>query len=343
MAKSRKSQRVTIMDVARESGVSYSTVSRVLNGFEFVKESTRTRVLATADKLGYVANIQARTLAGGKSNVIGLLVPAINGFVGEITQGVDEELAEIDFDMMLFTTHRQRGRETSYVNHITNGLSAGLLLIVPLVSEDYIDQLNAQQFPYVLIDQTDPTGRSAMVNSTNRQGAYEITKYLIELGHRRIAHITGIMAANSAVERFEGFKAAMNEYGIPIRDDYIVSGDFWRAKAQQATEKLLALDELPTAIFAGNDLTAFTAMRVLHEHGLSVPQDMSIVGFDDIPQAVAIYPRLTTVRQPLNLMGRTAVKHLLELIEDPQRPRETITLETELIIRESCLPFQGGD
>ncbi len=170
---------VTIVDVAREAGVSYSTVSRVLNGYEFVKEETRQRVLKAAERLGYVANQQARSLAGGKTRMIELLVPGLdNGYVGEVARGVDEEIARAEYEMVLYMTHRNEGKERSYAVKLAKGLSDGLLLVVPLVTSEYLEALREQQFPYVLIDQTDPANLSSIVDSTNWQGAYEATQYL---------------------------------------------------------------------------------------------------------------------------------------------------------------------
>ena len=258
----KKQQTITIYDVAKESGYSYSTVSRVLNGFEFVKESTREKVIRAAEKLGYVANLQARSLAGGRSNVVGLLVPGLdNGYIGELARGIDDELSKSNYNLMLYTTHRHRGKESSYVNTIANGLAAGLLLIVPLVPSTYHDVLHEQQFPYVLIDQSDITGQSSLVTATNWQGMYDATSYLIELGHTRIGFITGLMDIQSASDRLDGYKSALNDHNIEVDESLIVEGDFWEAKAYEASEILLDMDEIPTAIIGSNDLSAFSAMQ----------------------------------------------------------------------------------
>jgi LacI family transcriptional regulator len=327
---------ITILDVAREAGVSYSTVSRVLSGYEFVKDSTRQRVLEAVDRLGYVANQQARSLAGGKSRVIGLLVPSLNnGYIGEVARGIDEELAKSAYDLMLYTTHRT-STEAPYAFKLTRGLADGLLLVVPLLTSAYLETLREQNFPYVLVDQSDSTNHSSVVDSMNQQGAYEATQYLLKLGHRRIGFICGLMQLRSAVDRLEGHLAALRDAGIPAEPDLIQQGDFWREAGYEATERLLNLPQPPTAIFASNDLSAFGAMEAIRAHGLQIPQDISIVGFDDIPQASLVYPRLTTVRQPLDEMGRIAAQMLIEQIENPDRPIQHITLPTTLIIRESC-------
>jgi LacI family transcriptional regulator len=334
---SKKNKMPTIFDIARESGVSYSTVSRTLSGFEYVKASTREKVLAAAEKLGYVPNQQARSLAGGPSNLIGVLVPTLsNDYIIEILQGIDDELTSSNYNLILYTTNRCQGKEATFVATIMNGAADGLLLVAPFISDYYLEALRQQDFPYVLIDQADQAEQSTVVNATNRQGAYEATQYLIELGHRRIGFIAGLRQLNSAIERFEGYKAALSEHGIPFRDDYITQGDFRMNVGHQATQKLLALAEPPTAIFAANDLSALGAMEAVREQNLRIPEDISVIGFDDISQAAVAYPKLTTVRQPLNQLGREAVKVLLKRLENPALEICRVMLETQLIIRDSC-------
>lgn len=337
----KKSTTPTIIDVARESGVSYSTVSRALNGYEFVKPSTREKVLRAAQKLGYVPNQQARSLAGGRSNLIGILAPTLsNGYITEIVRGIDEELTKSNYNLILYTTHRHHGKESTYVASIVNGAADGLLLIVPMVSTSYLNALRQQTFPYVLIDQSDMTETSAMVNATNWQGAYEATEYLIKLGHRRIGFITGLIGLNSAAERLKGYTAALADYDIPMRHEFIAEGDFQQAGGYHATQKLMSLKNRPTAIFASNDLSAYGAIEALRDQGLHVPVDISVIGFDDIPQSALIYPKLTTIRQPLDQMGHVAVKMLLEHIEQRVQGMRQVTLATRLIVRDSCQPPQ---
>jgi LacI family transcriptional regulator len=333
----KKKRGATIKDVARASGVSYATVSRVLSGYEFVKESTRSRVMDAVEKLGYVANLPARSLAGGHSRIIGLLVPNLDiSYVGTITRGIDQELERANYDLILYTSHRHPNNESIYVSAIANGLTEGLLLVAPLVPTTYLDALRKQNFPYVLIDQADPTENSSIVESTNWQGAYEATLYLIQLGHTRIAFIRGALAIRSAVDRLQGYKAALAESSIPFREELIIDGDFQQQTGYEVTKSLLqSVAPPPTAIFASNDLSALGAMDAARECGLRIPDDISIIGFDDIPQVSLVYPKLTTVRQPLEQMGRVAVKMLLEQIENHSRPPQHITLATQLVIRDS--------
>ncbi|MCA9884156.1 MAG: LacI family DNA-binding transcriptional regulator [Anaerolineae bacterium] len=344
---SKKRRNVTIMDVAQTSGLSCATVSRVLSGYEFVKETTRQRVMEAVDKLGYVVNLPARSLAGGHSQIIGLLVPNLdNGYVGTIAQGIDQELARANYDSVLYTSHRHPGKESFYVITIANGLTEGLLLVAPQVVPTYLDALREQNFPYVLIDQADVTENSSIVDAANWQGAYEATRYLIQLGHTQIAFITGELIVRSATDRLAGYKAALKDHDIPINDDLIFEGHFQQEDGYEITKGILERTDIqPTAIFASNDLSAFGAMDAIREHGLKIPDDISILGFDDVPQASIVYPKLTTVRQPLEQMGKIAAKILLEQIEDPSRPPQRVTLATQLVIRDSCGPYppQEGD
>lgn len=335
----------TIYDVAREAGVSDATVSRVFNNKTNVKAATRDRVLQAAAKLGYVVNVQARSLAGGKSNTIGLLVPGLdNGYIGEIIRGIDQELAHADYELMLYTTHRKGKNESTYLRYAANGLVDGLLLVVPLLSPTFLNALGALNYPYVLIDEVDPVGNSFSVDSTNWQGAYDATTYLIELGHRDIGFISGIPELNSTKERLKGYQEALQAHNLLIRPDLIVDGDFVQASGFEQSLQLLNLEHRPTAIFAANDIMAFGVMEAIREQGLQIPNDISVIGFDDIPQASTTHPKLTTVRQPLEQMGRVGVQLLLEHLEDSERLPRSVTLATHLVVRDSCQPVNdvGG-
>jgi len=335
--RSKNKKLPTIYDIAEEAGVSYSTVSRTLSGFEFVKASTRERVLSAAKKLGYVPNQQARSLAGGVSNLIGILVPGLtDDYVIQILHGVDSALIESNYNVILYTTNRRQGKEATYAATIMNGAADGLLLVAPVKADLYLDALRAQNFPYIMIDQVDQEQRSTVINTDNHKGAYEAIRYLIELGHRQIGFLSGLMQLNGAIERLEGYKAALADHNIPFRDEYIASGDFRMQIGYQGTQELLALENPPTAIFASNDVSALGAMDAIRERGLRIPDDISVVGFDDIPAAAMTYPKLTTVRQPLVQMGREAVMELLARLENPNHEVRQITLETQLVIRDSC-------
>src|SRR5262245_50426287 len=192
MSTSRTSGDVTIVDVAREAGVSYATVSRVINNKGYINPETREKVLRAITKLGYVVNQQARSLAGGRSQVVGLLVPSLDtGYIGEIVRGIDEELSSESYDLMLYTAHRRKTRESTYVATLTQGMADGLLLVLPREPSAYLETLRRRGFPYVLIDHQGIDEVGPSVGATNWRGGYDATRYLIELGHRRVGFVTG--------------------------------------------------------------------------------------------------------------------------------------------------------
>ena len=329
---------ITIIDVAREAGVSFSTVSRVVNNFKHVKPETRERVEAAMKKLGYVANLKARSLAGGRSQVIGMLIYELEtSYMVEIVRGVDEEISKSDYDLMLSTTHKRKRKESTYVTQLTQGMADGLLFVLPRNLEAYTSDLDQKHFPYVLIDHPGiDSGMGNTITVTNWQGAYDATQYLIDLGHRRIGFITGFVEVASAQERLAGYQTAIRDNGLFVDPELIIKGDFLEASGYEAAQKFLNLENPPTAIFASNDGCAFGAMKAINEAGYHVPRDVSLVGFDDVPEASYMRPALTTVRQPLREMGQLATRLLIERLEDPTIQPVQVEFPTELIIRDSC-------
>ncbi len=334
---------VTSLDVAQAAGVSSATVSRVLNNKGHVSPETRRLVLQTAERLGYVANPQARSLAGGRSHVVGLLVHGMeSSYMGAIVRGIDRALSAALYDLMLYTTHYRQAQEADYVGAITRGLADGLLLVLPRDPAAYLASLQQQHYPYMLVDHQGLGDYRRSVGATNVEGAYEATRYLIELGHRRIGFITGPQTLGCAVDRLAGYREAMADAGLALDPALIRPGEFFQPQGFVCAEQLLALPERPTAIVASNDEIAFGVVEAARIHGLRLPEDLSVVGFDDTPRASQVHPPLTTIRQPLEQMGQVAAERLLALIEDPTLVVERITLPTELIIRGSCCPPPAG-
>ena len=337
MDKKNPKTKVTIVDVAAEAGVSFGTVSRVINDDIHVKKETRERVMATMQRLGFVANRQARSLAGGKSHTIGVLVPDLGtGYIGEIIRGIDAELSLTDLDLILYTTHRTASKEASYVANLATGMVDGLLLVLPRSPVDFIGNLTQRKFPFVLIDHQGAGRDCPAVGATNWQGAYNATEYLIKLGHVHIGFITGSMDLGCAVERLDGYRSALRTHHISFAPELVYEGTFFQPDGYAGTQALLDLPVPPTAIFASNDVMAMGVMDAVRSRGMRVPGDISVVGFDDIPQASMVHPALTTVNQPLEKMGRVATQKLLDLLQKPDTEAERIELPTELIIRESC-------
>jgi LacI family transcriptional regulator len=338
----KKSGGVTIVDIAREVGVSHATVSRVLNGHEGVKPATRQRVLDAVERLGYVANLQARRLAGGRSHVIGLIVSGLtNGYTNQLLEGIEIAVSETDYDLLLYSSisrTRRRIHESSYVDRLINGLADGLLIISPFFPEAYIERLEQHNFPYVLVDHSDQRGNRPVIYATNHQGAREATEYLTQLGHRRIGFITGWQLHPSTSERLEGYKAALAAHGLVFDAALVRQGDFLTEGGYRAGLELLTLPDAPTAIFASSDDMAIGVMDAARQLHLRIPDDISIVGFDDIHQASLVYPKLTTVSQSLSQTGAAALNMLVDYIENPQSPRRQHAVATRLVIRDSCQP-----
>lgn len=339
--KKSPSAKVTIIDVAAAAGVSFGTVSRVINNDIHVKPETRDRVIDAMSRLGFVANRQARSLAGGKTNTIGMLVPDLGtGYIGEIIRGVDAELGLVGYDLMLYTTHRTPAKEANYVANLAQGMVDGLLMVLPRNPVDFVGELTRRDFPFVLIDHQGTGRECPAVGATNWQGAYNAAEYLISLGHQRIGFITGSMDLGAAQDRLEGYKAAMRTSHMIPNPDLIYEGTFNQPEGYTGAMKLLEMRDRPTAIFASNDVMAMGVMDAVRSQGLRIPDDISVVGFDDIPQAALVRPDLTTVRQPLEQMGRVATQMLLDMLKNPDSRPNRIELPTDLIVRSSTSPFK---
>ena len=340
MAKN-SSSKITIVDVAAEAGVSFGTVSRVINNDVHVKPETRERVLEAMQQLNFVANRQARSLAGGKSNTIGVLVPDLGtGYIGEIIRGIDTELSLSDLDLVLYTTHRTASKEASYVANLAKGMVDGLLLVLPRNPTDYIGLLTRQNFPFVLIDHQGTGKDCPAVGATNWQGAFTATEYLIKLGHQRIGFITGWKDLGCAEDRLQGYRSALRTHHISELPGLIYEGTFFQLDGYNGAIAMLDLPNPPTAIFASNDVMAMGVMDAVRSRGLRVPDDISVVGFDNIPQSAMVFPPLTTVQQPLEQMGRVAAQMLLGILNGVEQVTNRIELPTELIVRSSTSPLK---
>jgi len=328
--------KVTIVEVAEKAKVSLGTVSRVMNNDVHVAPETRERVSAVMRDMGYVANRQARGLKGSRTNVIGVLVPDLGtGYIGEIMHGIDTELAHHQLDLMLFTTHRTAIKEANYVANMVQGMVDGLLLVLPRNPADYTGTLTHRKFPFVLIDHQGTGNPCPAVGATNWQGAYNATEYLIKLEHKRIGFITGSMDLGCAEDRLKGYRSALRTYHIPEAPELVYEGNFFQTDGYEGASALLDLPVPPTAIFASNDVMAMGVMDAVRNRNLRIPDDISVVGFDNIYQSAMVYPPLTTVQQPLDQMGQVATQMLISILKNPENDVGRIELPTELIIRNS--------
>ena len=332
-------QTVTIQDVAKTAGVSVSTVSRVLNGKVDVASETQQHILSVIDNLGYTTNLAARSMRSQKKNLVGLIMPDIAyPFAIEVMKGVNRAIAESEFDLLVYTTGdvRKSGRafhEQKYVSLLTNSISDGVIIVAPVAGEFNIDA------PVVSIDPLASNPNYPAVHATNYQGAMDAMEHLLSLGHRRIGYISGRAELESSNRRLMGYRAALEKAGIPIDEKLIASGDYTTETGAQCARELLSLDHPPTAIFASNDQMAIGVFQVAHELGLRIPDDLSVIGFDNITESK--YMGLTTVDQFISDMGYVATQMLIKLINDVPLDDQTYRMQTQLVIRSSCKEFMG--
>ncbi len=327
---------VTIADVAKLARVSKMSVSRVLNGQTGVSEATRQRILEAVSQLGYVPNSGPR--ARITSKLVALLIPDITTtYMGEILRGVSGAADRLNYGLMLYTqgsvNHAQR--TNYYLSLLNNSLVDGVLLVVPLDYEVIVDDLKSRRLPYVIIDHHSDAEDEPSVTATNRKGVRDAMRHLLALGHRRIGFITGRMDVACSLDRLQGYRDGLAEVGLPFDAELVREGDFMQPTGFQHTQSLLQQQTPPTAIIASNDVMAFGAMDAAKASGLSIGDQLSIIGFDDVFMASQTYPPLTTVRQPMAAMGETALELLVTLLEGRTALTTRRELPTELIIRES--------
>jgi LacI family transcriptional regulator len=331
--------RATIFDVARVAEVSHATVSRVVNGRQNVRDETRRKVESAMRELGYVAHVSARALARGRTQVIGLLAQEVdNAFFMAVIGGVDQQASAQGYDFMLCTTHARREKEAEYVARLSRGMVDGLLIVLPRGLPDYVEQLRTDRFPFVLIDYDDEAPGCSVVNASNHRGTRDAIRHLVGLGHQRIGFITGRDNVGATHSRLAGYRDEMAAAGLIVRPGDVLAGDFLEGRGHAAAMEMLRRPERPTAIFASSDMAAFGVMRAANDLSIDVPDGLSVVGFDDLPEAARVNPALTTVRQPLREMGRVAVNQLLGRLDDPDREPARVVLDTQLIIRGSTAP-----
>jgi LacI family transcriptional regulator, galactose operon repressor len=329
-------RQVRIADLAREAGVSKATVSRALNGRGDVDAGTRERVLGVAGRLGYVPSAAARALTNGRSDCLGLLVPSLTWpWLLELLRGVADAVERSGYSLMLHTTMNGEESERRFVSRVAPArIVDGLALIVPPGLVDEVGQLVAAGLPVVVIDDRAWYPEYPSVATTNEEGALAAVRHLVGTGRRRIATIAGPPGFGCSGERLAGYRRALEEAGLAFDASLVVAGRFNEASGVTATRRLLEVEPSLDAIFAANDEMALGALQALRAAGRRLPEDVAVVGFDDIPAAASSTPSLTTVHQPMFEMGQAAVAMLIAAIESrPYTPH--ITLPTTLIPRDS--------
>ena len=329
----------TLEEIARLSLVSRSTVSRVINDDPHVSSETREKVLEVVRRLNYQPHAVARSLAAGRTRIIGLVVPAgivttfQDPFFPVFVQAMASTCNSRGYSVMLWLSEAENERR-SLNQLLSNGLLAGVIISTIHLPDGLAQQLESAGLPFVLIGQHTRPIETHYVDVENRRGAQEIVTHLLRLGYKKIAHICGPMDTVCAQDRRSGYIDALRAREKAVDERLIIEGDFVEPAGYYAMQQLLPLK--PDAVFASNDLMAMGAIRAMREVGIRVPRDVGVVGFDDIPSAVSADPPLTTVRQPTHRMGTVITETLIDVIEHNAGFIRRVVLPTELVIRESC-------
>ncbi len=328
-----------MIDVANEAGVSAATVSRVLNGSDRVSENTRRKVLDACDRLEYSLNPIAQSLRLGRTNSISAILPYLTlPSIVERLRGVLASLSKSPFELVPFTLGNPEDRDAKIMELSRRGKSDGLLIISMPVNDDQVNLLVKNKMPTILIDSQHP--KLDRINSDDKAGGMMVTEYLISLGHTKIGFISSYLKNplqfSSTIFRYQGYRAALEKAGIPFNPRYQKEGDHGREVANQLALEMLQGDDPPTAIFASSDTKAIGVLDAAKELNLRVPEDLSVVGYDDIRDAE--YVNLTTVQQPLFKSGFLGGQKIISLIENPEAPPEEILLPLNLVVRGTTSP-----
>ncbi len=332
---------LTIEQIANLANISRSTVSRVLNEHPSVRPDVRERVLRVISEHGYAPRAAARSLASRRTGVIGLLIPRSAAFIfadpffALTIQGITEACAKEGYFLMLSAVTME-AEQGFYRNVLRSGHFDGVIMLSSDLDDPILPLLVRDKMPLVLIGNHPHFQDLHSVDADNRSGALQATKHLISLGHRRIATITGSRRMAAALDRQDGYERALTEAGLGVDARLLVEGDFTQQGGYRAMLQLLELPDPPTGVFVAGDTMAHGVLRALHERGYSVPDDIAIVSFDDLPAAAFANPPLTSVCQPITAMAGTAVKMLINQLGADGRSVSRACLPTELVIRDSC-------
>jgi LacI family transcriptional regulator len=326
-----------IIDVAKKAKVSPSTVSRVLNN-GLVKKETRAKVMRVIQELGYSPCFKARSLRSGMTYTVGCITPAISTAFGyQIIDAIESTLAGKGFNLLLIQAkHPDKHQEMSYANLLRERRVDGLIIVSPReFDQRELEQLADRNMPLIFIEGSVSRYPLPSINPDNYRGGFLATEHLIKAGHRRIAHITGQNHWTPCQDRLRGYKDALEAYGIPFNSKWIGHGDMYINSGMEIAKEMMNSVHKPTAFFGVNDYTAIGIIKALKDAKLKIPQDVAVVGFDDIDLAEFLHPSLSTVRQPLYRIGQEAVRRVLQMIATQESDDSTTILPVELIVRES--------
>ncbi|MFQ5854128.1 MAG: LacI family DNA-binding transcriptional regulator [Anaerolineae bacterium] len=331
---------VSIKDIAKAAGVSFSTVSRALNNSPRVKPETRERIQRIAEEMGYTPSAVARSLVTHRTNTIGVVVTTITDlFFAEVIQAIEETALNYNYSVILANSGAEPQRELAAVRTLRERRVDGIILVAACAGKELLPKPEDMGIPVVTINNVHEEHIGYSIETDNVGGGREATRHLLNLGHRRIAYIAGPAAEWDSVERQSGYEQTLQAYGVPVDPALIVQNDGRPRGGMEAMHQLLGLPSPPTGVFCYNDASAVGALRAAHIAGVRIPQDLSVVGFDDIELAPYLEPPLTTVAQSKREMGERAVQMVLDLLEG-DKPVEDCILPSRLIVRGSTMPPQ---
>jgi len=334
---------VTLKDIAREAGVSHSTVSRALHNNPMIPPKTAARIRKIADELGYVPNTVASGLRRTHSKVLGVLARRIDdAFLAEVLQGIEDILYAEGYGLFLATSHRDPEREKTIFRNMSERRVDGVIVCSTEVDEEHLRQLSEFGVPTVLINNQAATDMAHSVCHDDEGGGLALTRHLLELGHRRIAYLGHSGTGRTTQERLQGYKQALKQAGLPFCPEHVAAGPNGTAEGGTiGMNKLLAVEVRPTAVVCFNDIMAIGAMHAVRQAGLTVPEDCSITGFDNIPLSQYVNPPLTTFHQPRYELGAEAAEMMLRLLSRRNKKldaAEIISLRGRLVVRTSTAP-----
>ncbi|MGI4760388.1 MAG: LacI family DNA-binding transcriptional regulator [Janthinobacterium lividum] len=335
-------KRASITDLARQLNISASTVSRALNGHSAISEATVKRVAALAKELGYQPNSLASGLRKGRSNMLGVVVPHIDGnFFSQVVKGIEAAASKAGYHVLICQSNEDMAHERANLETLMNAQVEGILVSLSRNTREFkhFEKVRKRDIPLVFFDRILEGYEVNAVVLDDRSGGYRATKHLLEQGYRRIAHFTGPQQLNIYKHRRQGYEDALREYQLPVREELIIIGEMTMEAGSAGMEQLLALPEPPDAVFSGSDFSAAGALEVLSARGLRVPQDVGLVGFSNELFARLTVPQITSFDQHCELMGRTATSLLLQVMDERElhfAPRHVV-LQPDLFVRASSL------
>lgn len=331
---------LTLEDIAKLAGVSRSTVSRVINNHPSVSEDARGRVSSVITQTGFHPNMAARSLASQRSYILGLVIPRgahtffTDPYFPRLTEGIAQACNSHGYTFSLFLFHTEEDEHKLFPRLCRRGLVDGTIIQSTNAHDEMFDQLARSDVPFVVAGRPPHAQAASYVDVDNISGAYNAVRHLAILGRKRIASISAPFTTTTGMDRMEGYKKALDDSGLSFDPNLVAECDFTERSGYYSIQKLLP--HKPDGIFVASDTMALGAMKAIHEAGIRIPQDIAVVGYDDLPPATQTTPALTTIRQPIRRLGIQLVETLLDIIDNGPLPPRRVIFGTELIIRESC-------